>query len=221
MSNLSFYNMHPPFGKPVLLLPLRRCMLSLSCIWLPLGELLHILHPLAPTYHDQAIMKARKFIPKKYSLTCTALHSDQMQHFWVGPVVIVMMHFGRGGWIQHVSSTMKLGPTPLRRWCLISGCAWYPRHPTARPQLHLATKHKTAPLPINAAFWCGRFPDAIWKFLKNEGCMPSPPFHHQNITPHYQKPFFLRENLLFIRNHLNKKQPFLAGFCIPRWIKRG
>ena len=40
-----------------------------------------------------------------------------------------------------------------------------------------------------------------------------PPTKNENL--------FFRKNLLYIWNRRSKKQPFLAGFCIPRWIKRG
>ena len=88
--------MHPSFGKPVLLLPLRCCWLSPSCIWSIIGEKsssTSIIHTwrapscrksssLAPTYHYQAIMKARNFIPKQYSLTCTTMINATF--FWWG-----------------------------------------------------------------------------------------------------------------------------------------
>ena len=147
------------------------------------------------------------------------LHHHDQCNFFVGPLVIALMHYGAWNGVQHVSSTMKLGPTPLWSWWGgVNGCAWYHRHPTARPQLHLATKNKTAPLTINAAFWCGKCPDAIWKFLKNEGCMPSPFLTTKNFSPPKYSPSLPKINLW---NRHSKKQPFLAGFCIPRWLKRG
>ena len=199
--------MHPPFGKPVLLLPVRCCMPSISYIWLTLGELLHMLRALAPTYHDPEtnweisttlLLRSKEIFPNLH-------HHDQCNFFFCG------------AWngTQHVSSTMKLGPSPLWSWWGgVNGCAWYHRHPTARPQLRLATKNKTAPLTINAAFWCGKCPDAIWKFLKNEGCMP-PLFSPPQLLPlptnkkNLKRPFLIYETSAAKSNH------FWLDFVLP------
>ena len=105
------------------------------------------------------------------------------------------------------------------------------RHPTARPQMRQwNTWHEIAPISINRSLllrpvpWCnagffGRFwemKDACPFFLRivtNKVLLP----HKEPISPPYRKKSFC---ILFMKPP-EQKQPFLAGFCIPRRIKRG
>ena len=143
-----------------------------------LGEFLHILHAIAPTYHEYTNLITASFIPKKYSLSLAITPLRPMQLFGCGMLQ----------WLcclpQHALSTMCLEFNyPRGGELAITGCAWLEhsqliRHPTARPQFSeypsLNTKSKTASLPINAAFCCGGLHAIKRKILlRNEGCMPS------------------------------------------------
>ena len=78
---LSHHNMHPSLGKPGLLLPSQRCILSPSCIWSIIGEKissallrLHIA--------DKPIWKQKSSIPKKYSLNMHHNSITAIATFW-------------------------------------------------------------------------------------------------------------------------------------------
>ena len=196
-----FYNMHPPFGKLALLLPVRCCLPAISCIWLTLGELLHMLHALAPTYHDQAIVKTWNFHSEEIFPTLHRTPLWSMQLFLGGTCNNRKEAFWKGSWIQHAFSTLMLGPTPLRRWwngnhrlCLIRKIEKYPRHPTARPQLHLATKIKPLHYPSTQPFDADGSLMQHGNFWKMKDACP-PLFFANKIFPLPTK----TENLLYMK----------------------
>ena len=105
-------------------------------------------------------------------------------------------------------------------------------HPKPLPvsATFLSLSESPSLLPTRTLFW-------IWEVLENEGRishfrsremevlhnvgrMPDFPFYHQNTTPPYQKSTFFG-NLLYLRNHLNKKATISGWILYPPVDKTG
>ena len=182
---------------------------------------------LTSTYHEKTNFKTKHCHSNE-----TFLHCDQ-GNFLTRFVLFMMLHSPLGR-CHH----RDMHPRPCIFDSLLSGgsgaviigCDWPGkeqkpnRHPTARPQMHQwNTWHKTAPVSINAAFYCGRFPDATRDFAGVFGKwrMHAPFFVdcHQQGSLSSQKPIFPPTTkklfVSFLWNRLNKSNHFWLDFVVP------